>query len=46
LKSHSTPDILKRRFVLTTTSYKYVHIGISVGPMSSVRIIIDDNRDN
>jgi len=31
---------------LTTTSYKFVNVEISVGPMSSVEMIIGDNRDN
>jgi len=31
---------------LTTTSYKYVDVGISVGSMSSVEKIIGDNRSN
>jgi len=46
LKSRSMPHILGRRFALTTTSYKYVDVEINVGPMSSVEIIIDDNRGN
>jgi len=29
---------------LTTTSYKYVDVGISVGPVSSVEIVIGDNH--
>jgi len=29
-----------------TTSYKYVDVGISMGPISSVEIIIGDNRGN
>jgi len=37
------PHILGKRFALTTTSYKYVEVG-SVGPMSSVEIIIGYNR--
>jgi len=40
------PHILGRRFALTTTSYKYVDVGISVGPMSSVEIIIGYNHGN
>jgi len=31
---------------LTTTSYKYLDVGISVGPQSSVEIVIGDNRGN
>jgi len=31
---------------LTATSYKYLDIGISVGPVSSVEIVIGDNRGN
>jgi len=41
-----TPHILGRRFALTATSYKYVDIGISMRPMSSVEIVIGDNRGN
>jgi len=36
--------ILGRRFVLIATAYKYLDIGISVGPVSSVEIVIGDNR--
>jgi len=31
---------------LTATSYKYLDIGISAGPVSSVEIVIGDNRGN
>jgi len=31
---------------LTATSYKYLDIGINVGPVSSVEIVIGDNRGN
>jgi len=31
---------------LTATSYKYLDIGINVGPLSSVEIVIGDNRGN
>jgi len=37
------PHILRRRFALTITSYKYLDINISVGPVSSVQIVIGDN---
>jgi len=40
------PHILRRRFALTATSYKYLDIGISVVSVSSVKIIIGDNRGN
>jgi len=32
-KPRYTPHILGRRFALTATSYKYLDIGISVGPV-------------
>ncbi|XP_077257576.1 uncharacterized protein LOC143894813 [Temnothorax americanus] len=38
--------ILGRRYALTATAYKYLDIGINVGPMSSVDIHIGDNRGN
>ncbi|XP_011699267.1 PREDICTED: uncharacterized protein LOC105456718 [Wasmannia auropunctata] len=41
-----TPHILGRRFALTTTAYKYLDVGISVGPVSSVELLIGDNRGN
>jgi len=31
---------------LTATSYKYLDIGISVGPVSCIEIVIGDNRGN
>jgi len=31
---------------LTATSYKYLDIGISVGPMSSVEMLLGDNKGN
>jgi len=40
------PHILGRRFALTATSYKYLDIGISVGPVSSAEIVIGDKRGN
>jgi len=40
------PHILGRRFALTAIFYKYVNIGFSVELMSSVKIIIGDNRGN
>jgi len=45
-KSRYTPDILGKKFALTATSYKYLDIGISAGPVSSIEIIIGDNRGN
>lgn len=38
--------ILGRRFALTTTNFKYLDIGISVGSISYVEILIGDNRGN
>ncbi|XP_011707609.1 PREDICTED: uncharacterized protein LOC105462604 [Wasmannia auropunctata] len=41
-----TPRILGRRFALTSTNFKYLDIGISVGSISYVEILIGDNRGN
>ncbi|XP_025995093.1 uncharacterized protein LOC120359889 [Solenopsis invicta] len=41
-----TPRILGRRLALTSTAYKYLNIGISVGSTSFVEILIGDNRGN
>ncbi|KAL6254068.1 hypothetical protein P5V15_014685 [Pogonomyrmex californicus] len=38
--------ILGRRFALTSTAYKYLDIGINVGPVSYVELRIGDNRGN
>jgi len=38
--------ILKRKFALTPTAYKYLDIGISMRFMSNVKIVIGDNRGN
>ncbi|XP_014482316.1 PREDICTED: uncharacterized protein LOC106748376 [Dinoponera quadriceps] len=38
--------ILGRRYMLTTTSYKFLEIGISVGPASYVELVLGDNRGN
>ncbi|XP_071576388.1 uncharacterized protein [Temnothorax nylanderi] len=38
--------ILGRRYALTSTAYKYLDIGISVGPVSSVELLLGDNRGN
>ncbi|RLU22048.1 hypothetical protein DMN91_006428 [Ooceraea biroi] len=38
--------ILSRRYALTATWYKYLEIGINVGPSSYVEIAIGDNRGN
>ena len=35
-----------RRYALTFTAYKFLDIGIVMGPMSYVEIAICDNRDN
>ncbi|KAL6254022.1 hypothetical protein P5V15_015878 [Pogonomyrmex californicus] len=41
-----TSRILRRRFALTSTAYKYLDIGINVGPASYVELRIGDNRGN
>ncbi|XP_032689000.1 protein PFC0760c-like [Odontomachus brunneus] len=46
LRSHHITRILGRRYDLTSTFYKYLEIGISVGPVSCVEIILGDNRGN
>ncbi|KAL6418589.1 hypothetical protein ACFW04_011983 [Cataglyphis niger] len=38
--------ILRRRYALTPTSYKYLEIGISVGAMSCAQLVLGDNRGN
>jgi len=43
---HHILRILGRRFALTPTAYKYLDIGISIGPVSSVEILLGDNKDN
>ncbi|XP_071581349.1 uncharacterized protein [Temnothorax nylanderi] len=45
-KPRYTPRILGRRFALTSTTYKFLDVGINAGPMSSVDILIGDNRGN
>ena len=40
------PRILKRRFALTSTSFKYLDVGITVEPVSYVKIFLGDNRSN
>ncbi|XP_071574651.1 uncharacterized protein [Temnothorax nylanderi] len=45
-KPRYTPRILQRRFALTSTAYKYLDVGISVGPTSFVELILGDNRGN
>ncbi|XP_077257893.1 uncharacterized protein LOC143895015 isoform X1 [Temnothorax americanus] len=45
-KPRYTPRILGRRFALTSTAYKFLDVGINAGPMSSVDILIGDNRGN
>ena len=44
--SRRASRILGRRYALTSTSYKYLDIAISVGPMSCVELILSDNRYN
>ncbi|XP_036139759.1 uncharacterized protein LOC105832204 isoform X2 [Monomorium pharaonis] len=41
-----TPRILKRRFPLTATSYKYLEMGISIGSEPFVEILLGDNKGN
>ncbi|XP_036149147.1 uncharacterized protein LOC118647775 [Monomorium pharaonis] len=41
-----TPRILRRRFALTTTGYKYLKMGISVGSEPFVEMILGDNKGN
>jgi len=38
--------ILDRRYPLTATGYKFLEIGINVGPPSYVEIAIEDHRGN
>jgi len=45
-KLRHTPCILRRKFTLTPTAYKYLDVGIVVGPVSFVEIVIGDNQDN
>ncbi|XP_077257530.1 uncharacterized protein LOC143894776 [Temnothorax americanus] len=45
-KPRYTPRILGRRFALTSTAYKFLDVGISAGFLSSVDILIGDNRGN
>ncbi|XP_011699132.1 PREDICTED: uncharacterized protein LOC105456632 [Wasmannia auropunctata] len=46
MRPRYTPRILGRRFALTSTAFKYLDIGITVGPVSSVELLIGDNRGN
>ena len=39
-----TVRLLSRRYALTNTSYKYLEIGVNVGPPSYVEIAIGDHR--
>jgi len=42
-----TPRILGRRFPLTLTSYKWIDVGITVGPVSCfVDLLLGDNKGN
>ncbi|XP_014485789.1 PREDICTED: uncharacterized protein LOC106750166 [Dinoponera quadriceps] len=45
-KPHIPARILGRRYMVTTTSYKYLEIGISVEPAYYVEIVLGDNRCN
>ncbi|KAL6416967.1 hypothetical protein ACFW04_014761 [Cataglyphis niger] len=45
-KSRCKLRILVRRFALTCTAYKYLNIGISVGPESFVELHLGDIRGN
>jgi len=38
--------ILGRRFAFTLMAYKYQDIGISMGPVSAVKMFLGDNKDN
>ncbi|KYN18815.1 hypothetical protein ALC57_08891 [Trachymyrmex cornetzi] len=46
LKPRYISHILMRRCALTFTAYKFLDIGIVVGPTSHVEIAICDNRGN
>ncbi|KYN15550.1 hypothetical protein ALC57_12226 [Trachymyrmex cornetzi] len=41
---HHAVRLLSRRYNLTNTGYKYLEIGINVGPPSYVEIALGDNR--
>ncbi|KYN09298.1 hypothetical protein ALC57_18594 [Trachymyrmex cornetzi] len=41
---HRAVRLLSRRYNLTNTGYKYLEIGINVGPPSYVEIALGDNR--
>ncbi|KYN15960.1 hypothetical protein ALC57_11797, partial [Trachymyrmex cornetzi] len=43
---HRAVRILGRKYALTRTLYKFLEIGINVGPQSYVEIAIGDNRGN
>ncbi|KYN30266.1 hypothetical protein ALC57_00271 [Trachymyrmex cornetzi] len=43
---HRAVRILGRKYTLTRTGYKFLEIGINVGPPSYVEIAIGDNRGN
>ena len=43
---HRVVRILGRKYALTRTGYKFLEIGINVGPPSYVEIPIGDNRGN
>ncbi|KYN29543.1 hypothetical protein ALC57_01008, partial [Trachymyrmex cornetzi] len=43
---HRAVRILGRKYALTRTGYKFLEIGINVGPPSYVEIAIGDNRGN
>jgi len=41
---HRAMRLLSRRYDLTNTGYKYLEIGINVGPPSYVEIVLGDHR--
>jgi len=41
---HRAVRLLSRRYVLTATGYKYLEIGINVGPPNYMEIALGDHR--
>ena len=41
---HSAMRLLRRRYDLTNTGFKFLEIGINVGPPSYVEIVLGDHR--
>ena len=41
---HRAMRLLSRRYDLTNTGYKFLEIGINVGPQSYVEIVLGDHR--